>query len=252
VSERELTVSYVKPILIEIYSETHFESGSFPPDQFFDVVPRLKEIGFSEVEIGEVGLIAVDAEEQQVTHSNVPRIRCWTKDRSRLVQLSEDVVVVNLVGEYPGWDAFRDLFSSAHDTLPDPLVSRKVESLSLNTIDRLRVPRQGYRLGRYLACGGKFLPEWYSESTEAVDITLGRGILQEDGFNRQFRFKVRVKAEVSAEIRSTFHDLVQAQLSLHKALEKLHDESSRAFEEMITNETRHSVMGGEKSYANNR
>src|SRR5437867_11131756 len=96
---------YKKPVLIEIFAECVLTPGTLPVPRFFDTVPTLKARGFTDIEmIGNVQMTANEGPSMQ------PRIRCWSADRRRLIQIAEDLVIVNLIGDYPGWRPFIELF----------------------------------------------------------------------------------------------------------------------------------------------
>ena len=241
-------MAYNKPTLIEIFTETHLQPNTLTQAGFFDVVPRLREAGFSEVEFGGAGVtIEVDPTDPEVVRPREkPRIRCWHPDRKTLAQVGEDLFVVNVTGEYPGWTHFRSVFDSAHAALIKGLGRAPAQSLNLSTIDRFRVAKADFTFGGYLNCGGRFIPQWYEDATESLDISLGRGFLQIDGRNRQLQIRVRTAEDsVQIELRATFHDAVDPSRSLEDALEALHKESTGAFEAIITDRTRHEVMEGQ-------
>lgn len=89
------------------------------------------------------------------------------------------------------------------------------------------------------------MPRWYHDASVSSDITLGRGLLRDDGRNRQIRIAVRVDAtQVQIQINSVFHDGLGSSESVDGRLAQLHDESTRTFEGLITDTTR-ALMGGE-------
>jgi uncharacterized protein (TIGR04255 family) len=239
--------SYNKPLLIEIYSEVHLEPAFLTPPRFFEIVPGLKSLGFIEVEFGQVGTIQIDGAVGRVEQSTAPRIRCWKSDKTKLVQLAEDMIAVNLVGPYPGWKDFRALFTSVHDLAGAALGTLPVVSLSLTTVDELVRPRDGFRVGTFFNCGGPRIPTWYKDVSHAFDITMGIGRLKEDGFNRQIRFSGRPSGEsFTVRVNCVFHDKVAEPSQTLLLLETLHQESVDSFESIITDRTRGEVMGGAK------
>src|SRR5689334_20640952 len=120
---------YKKPVLIEIFAECFLTPGTLPGPRFFDIVPSLKARGFTNIEV--VGNMQVTPEEGPTMQ---PRIRCWSADKRQLIQIGEDLVITNLVGEYPGWRPFIELFELA---LRDVIrAETAIKVLNLNTIDR--------------------------------------------------------------------------------------------------------------------
>lgn len=239
-------MGYRQPILIEIFAELHLAGGKLAPASYFDLVPAFKTADLAEVELGQIETFSVSPGPDQPTIVRLmsPMVRCWSKERTKLVQLSPDLVVVNQVGPYPGWAAFEDLFRSVRAILDKRLGALEVASISLSTIDSMAVPVVGFTLGKYLNCGGDFVPRWYADATASADITLGRGLLRDDSSNRQIRIAARVDAtQAHVGMNCVFHDALATGESVESLLGRLHEESTRTFEGIITDATR-ALMGG--------
>jgi uncharacterized protein (TIGR04255 family) len=249
-------VSFDKPALVEIFVEIHLEPGSFPPPQFFDVVPKIKGLGFADVEMGSVDRVAVNEAASpesagELLLQTAPRIRCWSGDRHRLVQLWPDTIAVNLVGKYPGWDDYSRLFNDVCDAVRTVTGHLPIEMLALHTIDQIDVPLAGFTVGKYLQCGGKRIPSWYADTAQAFDITLGKGLLKTDGFNRVLKIAGRAADETfTIRILSVFQDTIKAK-SIEQSLSDLHDESNESFYSLITPTTANQVLGGISNHARN-
>lgn len=241
-------MAYKKPVLTEILVEAHLRSASLEQSAFFEIVPALKSLGFTDVELSEAGYtIEIDPSDDEPKPRAKPRVRCWRPDRQALIQVSEDLVVTNLTGPYPGWDHFRQLFQMAGEAVERSLSSVAYESLRLIAIDKFEVPRDGFTLGKYLQAGGKFIPHWYADADEPLDITLGRGFLQQQGKNRIIKIKVRTQDAVATVLmQSYFHNRLSPDADVLAVLEELHDESTSTFEALITDTLRIDVMGGVK------
>lgn len=238
-------MAYKKPTLTETYAEIHLAPGVLSEAQFFDVVPRLKTLGFSEVEFSTVGL-KLDIKQGRPPRE-LQRVRCWKPGRTQLVQVGEDLLVANLTGEYPGWSSFVQLFDEAYQALVDGL--GKVEPVSLNVaaLDSFEVPKEGFSVSEYLAVGGMIIPQWYAQSAESLDLTLGRGLLEVDGENRQVHVSVRSAADpVKISFRTQCHDRLAAGSDLKARLQRLHDNTNSIFEALITDRVRQTVMGGQQ------
>jgi len=167
-------MGYKKPTIIEIYIECFLAPSTLTVSRLFEVVPALKEKGFTDIELQPSFQVGIGEPNLQ------PRIRCWSEGRKKLVQISEDNLIVNLVGEYPGWPEFTELLESAVSVVGSRTGEFAIASMNLNTIDRFSVPVNSYVFDRYVNCGGKIVPEWYKGSRDARDITLGRGVGKED------------------------------------------------------------------------
>jgi uncharacterized protein (TIGR04255 family) len=240
-------LGYKNPTLVEIYSEIYLEPGSLTEGRFFDVVPKLKDAGFSEIEMTTAGLTLDIQPGQGFRPKEKPRVRCWKPGKRELAQVGEDLLVINLTGDYPGWNAFLQLFTQVCDAVRKGLGSVPAGSLSLRTMDRFTVPKDGFLVSDYLQVGGPLVPSWYKNSRESMDITVGKGFLPHDGRNRVIGVAVRTIADpVTIEMQAAFHNTVSANNDLKDLLETLHSESNDTFESLITDRTRKAIMGGQK------
>lgn len=234
-------MSYRKPILTEIFAELYLEPKTLDPSGFFDVVPALKQIGLTHVELGDLATSVGAA--QMLIDTRTPRVRCWSEDRQRLVQLGPDLVVINQVGKYLGWEAFRSLFVGTKAVLQAQSVLR-VRRLALNTLDQARFPAAGFVLGAYVHCGGPLISPWFRDTSVPLDIIYGKGDVNTDASNRQLQLSVhRDGSEMVLRVLSAFNDRVDQPGDLEAKLERLHDESNESFENLITDRVR-DLMGG--------
>lgn len=240
--------TYNNPIILELLAEIHFPAGSLSPDKFFSIVPSLKEQGLSRVELANLSQLSISPGQPVSAQSmSVPRVKCWDSANQKLVQLGPDLMVVNLIGKYPGWKAFQDLFGTAIDAVEKAQIGRAPDSISLTTIDRFEVNKKDFTLDQYVNCGGPTVPAMYKDSRHAVDVILGHGNLKMDHFNRQFKLKVSHKIDkMEIIVESVFHDLLKNTDDIDVVLERLHEESNSSFESWITIKTREEVMGGLK------
>jgi len=240
-------VAYHKPTLVETYAELYLAPGTLSQSTMFDVVPELKKLGFTDVELNTVGF-SVEFKQGNPSRRETQRVRCWKPGRTQLVQVGEDLLVVNLTGQYPGWTAFTTLFSQALTGLHAGVGEPRYVSMALGAIDQFSVmPDAGYHVSDFLAVGGAVVPSWYSGCRESLDMDLGHGILASDGHNRQIHINVRVEPEaVNFMLRTEFRERIETTNELTQMLGKLHDESNVVFEQIITDRLRKQVMGGKK------
>jgi uncharacterized protein (TIGR04255 family) len=242
-------VSYQRPIIIEIYAELFLEPGTFPFAQMLDVVPPLRRRGFSVVESADMADADVDgSEDPERRPGHVPRIRCWTEDKTRLVQLAPDNVAMNLVspeGTYPGWEPFvSDVVRPTCELLRQTASRARPVSLALNTLDRFEIPR-GLPLGDFLNCGGPRIPAILADTTQAFDYDIGRGLLESEGQNRQLHISGRPGAATYlVNIHAVLHETISESGDIFLKLEQLHDDANIMFESLITDRTRNEVMKG--------
>lgn len=242
-------VSYQRPIIIEIYAELFLEPGTLPFAQMLELVPPLQRRGFSIVESAEIADADLDGSadlERRPAH--VSRIRCWTEDKTRLVQLAPDNVAMNLVspeGTYPGWEPFvSDVVRPTWEILRQTAPRARPVSLALNTLDHFEIPG-GLPLGEFLNCGGPRIPAILADTTGAFDYDIGRGLLAADGQNRQLHISGRPGATTYLlNIHAVFHQSIPESGDILMKLEELHDDANSVFESLITDRTRNEVMKG--------
>lgn len=238
-------MGYRNPTLTEIFAEVYLEADSLTEAKFFEVVPQLQELGFTEVEFSPGGLSLDFRPGRMGSPREKQLVRCWKPGRQELAQVGEDLFVVNLMGSYPGWARFLTLFEKGIGALNRGLGVARIRSLSLRTIDRFEIPRDGFVVSDYLNTSGQVIPKWYENCRESLDLTMGRGFLDSDGRNRLVNVAVRANVDpVVLAIQASFHDVVSSASQLSNVLERLHGESNQTFESLITNRTRSEVMGG--------
>jgi uncharacterized protein (TIGR04255 family) len=240
-------MSYKNPALIEQFAELFFEHNSLPQDILFEIVPNIKKKGYPTIEIGQAGSLSVDASNHNIIRPvQIPRIRCYNENKSNLIQLSPNFIAVNKIGKYYGWKDYNELFDVAFNAITDSAPKAKVDSAKFNTIDVIKVPIKNFTVGKYLFCGGKIIPSWYNETDTSFDMSLGKGLLQKDRFNRQVQISGRSGGDqFIISIHSVYHEMINGS-NVKTLLDKLHEESNESFEAMITDYTRNEIMGGEK------
>jgi len=239
-------MSYKNPSLAELVAELRFEIGVLTHQKLFEIAGAVQTLGQSQVEFPNPGGVNLTVAPDGSIRPSGPKIFCWNVERTRLVQLQEGIVAVNHVGNYQGWDGFFDLFKSVHEAVLQVIPGVTPESIALNAVDRLLVPKSGYRLGKYLNCGGPFIPRELENCETACDLTMGRGILNVDSRNSVIVISSRInEANVMIQFNSVLQELTRSNFPVQEHIEQLHQSSNQRFEGLITDETR-AFMGGEK------
>jgi uncharacterized protein (TIGR04255 family) len=238
-------MDYRNPTLTEILVELHLVEGALPEKNFMMLVSELASYGLNNLEFAQALTVIHQDNEQEPEPKIVPRIRCWDQERVRLVQISPDVVVVNVIGEYPGWGKFNEHVRTACEAIAKALKSDfQPARVELTTIDKWKADLAGFTIGQYLNCGGPVIPEWYSEVGVSSDISLGQGFYNKDGFNKRVKITARPTDDnVEFQLVITFGKTNQ-QKDLNTLMESLHSDSVQCFEGIITNKIREEVMGG--------
>lgn len=244
-------MDYKKPLLIEIYTEVLFQKDRLLPETFFDIVPKIKQLGLDVTEMGQVLEVKGEVEKEDAVERefySTPKVRCWNKEKTRLVQLSKDLLIVNLIGEYPGWKDYLAFFKSAMEAVRLAKVAIECKALAFHTIDKISdLPREGFSLGAYINADGEKIPRWYRDAKDSSDISYGMGYLERDGYNKQLAVRTRTKQDkIEISINAAFKKMLGPSDSVDSLLESLHRESSDSFRELLTNKTLNEIMGGPK------
>jgi uncharacterized protein (TIGR04255 family) len=154
---------------------------------------------------------------------------------------------VNLIGEYPGWEKFREHIQTSLASINSALKRElQIIRVGLQTTDKWKVDSAGFTIGQYLNCGGSFIPRWYSGVKVSSDINLGQGFHHQDGFNKKVTVQVRTSEDnVQFSIQIVL-GVSDRQKDFDELMEQLHRESVQCFEEIITDKVRVEIMGGQK------
>lgn len=242
-------MAYKRPILQEIFAEILIGDGVLVESKFLDLANSLREVGFSTPEFQQADSIKI-IQGQPAQAVTMTRLRMWNPERTKLIQFSIEGFYFNQLGPYLGWDVFDRLRQTVEDTIGSIMeVPLNIREVALICIDKLVVPSDGFRFGKYLDCSGKYIPIWYSEASQDLDISLGLGLVDSDGRNTSLNVAVRRQAaEVSIQLVTTFRAAYNSRSnsSLKSLLDILHVQSLELFESIITDETRTSVMGGQR------
>jgi len=234
-------MSYKKPALREQFVEVSFDANSFDQGKIFDVIPDIRNSGYQNVEIGSIQINQINAPPIQI-----PRIKCWNSDKTNLIQFFSNLLVVNKVGQYFGWNDFVNLFNVALNSVAKKNSDSKISSIALTTVDEFVVSFDSYSLEKILHCGGDKIPMWYWQSKDFFDISLGKGLLNIDRFNKQIQVSGKKELDKFViTIQSIFHEYLQNR-DVKSVLHSLHEESNNSFESLITDYTRNELMGGLK------
>jgi uncharacterized protein (TIGR04255 family) len=238
-------MDYRNPTLTEIIAELHLEAGTLPEKSFMALAREFAAHDLDDQEFGHMVIVENQDQGQETEPKIVPRIRCWDRERIRLVQFSPDVVYVNLIGEYPGWGKFIEHIRTTRASIENALKGDlQIIRVDLQTIDKWKVAPAGFTIGQYLNCGGRLIPEWYSEVSVSSDISLGQGFHHKDGFNKKVNVRVRTSEDnVQFQILIVL-GVTDQQRDFDTLMNKLHSESVECFEALITDRVRNEVMGG--------
>lgn len=139
---------YASPPLVEALCDIRFEPG-----QEWDwTIPGLL---YAQLQ-GEYPLkeqtehFQVKMEEGQVHQEATRRLRFFREDKTALVQVGQDTLVVNCLRPYPGWKGFRPMLVAALEKYKAVAAPAGVSGCALRYINRLEFPGPSAVLEEYL------------------------------------------------------------------------------------------------------
>jgi uncharacterized protein (TIGR04255 family) len=176
-----------------------------------------------------------------------PRIRCWNRDGKRLVQISEDILVINQTKGYLRFSEVRKLFLKSLNLLVNIIGKNKISSISFNTIDLFKVTKKEFNLGRYINCDGSIITKSLSEKKCPLDLYCADGFIPNDylpRYEHSINLIARENAEnVNVRMQVGFEKALEDSSQIEKSIDELEDMSYHFFENVITDDYR-SLMGG--------
>ncbi len=236
---------YKNPPIVEALCEIHFEEGPKWNATFFGLFYERIKGEFPEAqELQGLGL-GIQAKpgviEQQFREVGI-RMRFRRKDETALVQISKNLLAVNILPKYPGWKKFKPLILARLRDYIAVIHPKAIVRIGLRYINRIALSEAEFRFDRFFA-KSPYLPE---------------GVYQEPG-----PFLVRVelspyketqlKTTVATHIEPTekgqvtnivdldhiaFNRIEPTEQNVKKVLEEAHSKIIGVYESIISNELR--------------
>lgn len=165
--------NYASPPLVEALCEIHFSS-----DQQWDwTIPGLlyAEIKgeFPNREQADHVSVRWREDRSEVQKMTLQRLRYFSEDRRSLVQVGANVVVLNYLSPYPGWEQFRASIGRVLERYIAVAAPRKVTVCALRYINHIAIPEEGAMIEDYLTtvpCTPGNLPETIVDWSLSLDI----------------------------------------------------------------------------------
>ena len=241
--------SYGDPPVIEALCQFQFEAG-----QEWDIaIPGLvyqrvqDEFPKRRQQKGFEVLFSPDTSKVKPLSSD--RIQFLRADDSALVQLGPDLLAVNVLPPYPGWDSFKRLILGALESYSEVARPANLKSMALRYINRVRVPALRFEIDDYL----RFSPRVPSElpqtfvgwgqnvsiplgASEVLRITAGSEDAEAKATHLSFLLDIEVVA-LGGGLRGVPDSIERAHEMIGTAFEKCITEKSRAlFKEEVSHE----------------
>ena len=145
---------YKNPPIAEALCEMHFEEGLQWNATFFglfhekikDEFPEAKELhgmamGFQTKPGG------IDQQLRQVG----TRMRFYREDKTALVQISKNLLAVNLLPEYPGWEKFKPLILNRLTDYISVIQPKAILRVGLRYVNRIDLPEAEFKFDQLFA-----------------------------------------------------------------------------------------------------
>lgn len=227
-------MSYKKPILKEIYAEAYYSSKMGSTEmmknalQFIEKFPIIENDKVNDKNILDVKIVPQT------------RIRCWSKDKKKLIQFYENRIAYNCIDVYDGWDEFKHEVDSVIGKFDKDMFTH----LTLCYMDNFKIGKVDYNFSNLFKCC-EYIPKFLMDSTYSIDLKLGKGMLIKDDTNNQFHIQVKdIGSEMEISIITAKG--LKSQYDIDN-FEFMHTYCIEVFEKVITDHIRDVIMEGEKT-----
>jgi uncharacterized protein (TIGR04255 family) len=172
-STLELLMKYKSPSIIEALCEFTFAPDTPWDSTIFGRFYEQVKNDFPQREEGELvsATLALNLQPAQAPAAapqlkRSPRMAFSREGRTRLIQVSERLLTVNVLAPYPGWDEqFRTMILAAMDAYRSVTEISEASQVVLRYLDRFEFEAQAFRLGNWLNCDGGLFPRELAEQS---------------------------------------------------------------------------------------
>lgn len=149
-------MKYKYPPIVEAICEFRFSKEThWDPTIPGSVYERIKEqFPIKENKIEQLFNLKADESGLSQNFTSSPRAIMLAQDRSSLIQVGQQLLTVNHLKPYVGWEQFRPKIKMAYDTMCGITEVKGIDRMALVYIDRIEIPAKQVRLEEYF----KFYP----------------------------------------------------------------------------------------------
>lgn len=141
---------YAMPPLVEALCEIRFDPGRTWDWTIPGLLYAQVQEDFPEREQDDQLEIQWRADLPQVQGQTTRRLRFFNRERTALVQVSKDALVLNHLRPYPGWERFRSMLLTVIEKYRVVASPKGVSGCALRYINRIPVPKDEAILEHYL------------------------------------------------------------------------------------------------------
>lgn len=145
---------YRNPPIAEALCEIHFEEGPKWNSTFFGLFHEKIRDEFPETQEMQGLELGVQARpEGPVQHFRKVgiRMRFGREDKTALVQLSENLLAINVLPKYPGWHNFKPLILARLKDYVSVIQPKGIVRIGLRYINRISFPEAEFQFDRFFA-----------------------------------------------------------------------------------------------------
>ena len=168
-------MGYKEPALVEQWVEIHLKKNELPVEKIFELVPNLKTKNFTKIEMTQFTKIVKNELNNTLIPINEQRVKCWRENKTDLVQISPDLLIINKLAPYLSWSNFKTILNDALSATNIIPIKNAIVSINFVTIDRFIFPVSDISVENYFICGGELFPKWYNGVKTSFDINIGKG-----------------------------------------------------------------------------
>lgn len=236
---------YKNPPIVEAFCEIFFvgsEWDSTIPGSFYQ---RVRESYPDKQELTRFGVTFQVAPQGQVNAQGTPDkplMRFYKRDKSQLIQLAENLLTVNQLKPYCGYERFQSDIDKAIRVYIDVAAPKTVERIGLRYVNQINIPSNDFDLAEYL----KLLPGVPEDVASAITGFTTRLSLVARHPQHQVYVTLSTAppiSEGSATLILDLYDTVQMHNdanveSILKVVTEAHDNIGHVFEGVITGKAR--------------
>jgi uncharacterized protein (TIGR04255 family) len=237
---------YSNPPLIEALCEFQFEPSQpwdwTIPGLVYDKVkkefPKKKQQSVIEME----ARVEQDEFMPSIKRGGVARMQFLREDRTALVQVGPDLLVVNHLHPYPAWGKFKVMIEKALGTYREVANPKGIRRIGLRYINKLDIPVSQVEIEDYVVSVPNVpqsIPQVFATWLQRVEIPFlesnGLMVLQAGSVKQESQ------STISFLLDLDFISLRPKEIALETVMqwvETAHDEVEKTFEACITDKTR--------------
>jgi uncharacterized protein (TIGR04255 family) len=233
---------YLEPPIAEALCEVYFAGSKWDstvPGTFYARVqhrfPEKGELAQSTLQV------AIGARQSLAMRADEPRMRFSSSDGSQLLQLQRDLLVVNQLRPYAGFEAWRALVLEMVPLYRELACPRGIDRIGVRYLNQVIVPETDVRLNKYFA----LYPQIPSELGHADEFLLRIRIpaqYKDHELLLTFGTVNPAMTDVTALVLDIFDNVPLGDAddfdSLPKWLDEAHENIDTVFEQAITQATR--------------